>query len=165
MIYEENNKKIKKEIRYDKEKINITNDKRNKRIKYIDKQENKEEEEEENQNENEEENLYEEQDITPVSKNKKIIEEKYENEEEIPEINKQEKISSIIPEDNDIFGTKNYETQNKNIRKPRKIQEDGIPVIKRMEERDNVKDIMVNNYAANDNVYYNRPPIGKPKVK
>ena len=34
-----------------------------------------------------------------------------------------------------------------------------------MEERDNVKDIMVNNYAANDDVYYNRPPIGKPKVK
>ena len=165
MIYEENNKKIKKETRYDKEKINITNDKRNKRIKYFDKQENKEEEEEENQNENEEENLYEEQDITPVSKNKKIIEEKNENEEEIPEINKQEKISSIIPEDNDIFGTKNYETQNKNTRKPRKIQEDGIPVIKRMEERDNVKDIMINNYAANDDIYYNRPPIGKPKVK
>ena len=117
---------------------------------------------EENQNENEDENLYEEQDIIPVSKNKKQIEEKNENEEEIQEINKPEK-NSIIPEDNDIFGTKNYE--NKNIRKPRKIQEDGIPVIKRMEERDNVKDIMVNNYAANDDVYYNRPPIGKPKVK
>ena len=83
--------------------------------------------------------------------------------QEIPEINKQEKNNSIIPEDNDIFGTKNYENQNR--RKPRKIQEDGIPVIKRMEERDNVKDIMVNNYAANDDVYYNRPPIGKPKVK
>ena len=162
MRYEENNKKVKKETRYDRDKINIVNDKRNKRIKYIEKQENKDEEEEENQNEIEEENLYEEQDINPVSKNKKQIEEKNENEEEMPEINKQEK-NSIIPEDNDIFGTKNYE--NRNIRKPRKIQEDGIPVIKRMEERDNVKDIMVNNYAANDDVYYNRPPIGKPKVK
>ena len=162
MRYEENNKKVKKETRYDKDKINIVNDKRNKRIKYIEKQENKDEEEEENQNEIEEENLYEEQDINPVSKNKKQIEEKNENEEEMPELNKQEK-NSIIPEDNDIFGTKNYE--NRNIRKPRKIQEDGIPVIKRMEERDNVKDIMVNNYAANDDVYYNRPPIGKPKVK
>jgi hypothetical protein len=162
MRYEENNKKVKKETRYDKDKINIVNDKRNKRIKYIEKQENKDEEEEENQNEIEEENLYEEQDINPVSKNKKQIEEKNENEEEMPEINKQEK-NSIIPEDNDIFGTKNYEKRN--IRKPRKIQEDGIPVIKRMEERDNVKDIMVNNYAANDDVYYNRPPIGKPKVK
>ena len=162
MRYEENNKKVKKETRYDKDKINIVNDKRNKRIKYIEKQENKDEEEEDNQNEIEEENLYEEQDINPVSKNKKQIEEKNENEEEMPELNKQEK-NSIIPEDNDIFGTKNYE--NRNIRKPRKIQEDGIPVIKRMEERDNVKDIMVNNYAANDDVYYNRPPIGKPKVK
>ena len=162
MRYEENYKKVKKETRYDKDKINIVNDKRNKRIKYIEKQENKDEEEEDNQNEIEEENLYEEQDINPVSKNKKQIEEKNENEEEMPELNKQEK-NSIIPEDNDIFGTKNYE--NRNIRKPRKIQEDGIPVIKRMEERDNVKDIMVNNYAANDDVYYNRPPIGKPKVK
>ena len=90
--------------------------------------------------------------------------EKQNNEEEIIGENKPEKIS-IIPEDNDIFGTKKYDNQNKNIRKPRKIQEDGIPVIKRMEERDNVKDIMVNNYAANDDVYYNRPPIGKPKVK
>ena len=44
MIYEENNKKIKKETRYDKEKINIANDKSNKRMKYIEKQENKEEE-------------------------------------------------------------------------------------------------------------------------
>ena len=61
MRYEENNKKVKKETRYDKDKINIVNDKRNKRIKYIEKQENKDEEEEENQNEIEEENLYEEQ--------------------------------------------------------------------------------------------------------
>ena len=51
------------------------------------------------------------------------------------------------------------------MQRPRKIQEDGIPVIKRVEERDNVKDIMINNYATNDDIYYNRPPIGKPKVK
>ena len=57
---------------------------------------------------------------------------------------------------------KNYK---KNTQKPRKIQEDGIPVIKRMEEKDNVKDIMVNNYATNDDDYYNRPPIGKPKAR
>ena len=164
--YEENNKRLKKEIKYDKEKkFNTSNDNRIKKAKYIEKQENREEneEEEENQNDIEVENLYEEQEITQNQKNKKVSEEKNENEQEIPEINKQEKNNSIIPEDNDIFGTKNYENQNR--RKPRKIQEDGIPVIKRMEERDNVKDIMVNNYAANDDVYYNRPPIGKPKVK
>ena len=166
MNYEENNKRLKKEIKYDKEKkFNTSNDNRIKKAKYIEKQENREknEEEEENQNDIEVENLYEEQEITQNQKNKKVSEEKNENEQEIPEINKQEKNNSIIPEDNDIFGTKNYENQNR--RKPRKIQEDGIPVIKRMEERDNVKDIMVNNYAANDDVYYNRPPIGKPKVK
>ena len=71
---------------------------------------------------------------------------------------------SIIPEDNDIFGTRNF-TTNKIAQRPRKIQEDGIPVIKRMEEKDNVKDIMVNNYATNDDDYYNRPPVGKPKPK
>ena len=166
MNYEENNKRLKKEIKYDKEKkFNTSNDNRIKKAKYIEKQENREEneEEEENQNDIEVENLYEEQEITQNQKNKKVSEEKNENEQEIPEINKQEKNNSIIPEDNDIFGTKNYENQNR--RKPRKIQEDGIPVIKRMEERDNVKDIMVNNYAANDDIYYNRPPIGKPKVK
>jgi len=166
MNYEENNKRLKKEIKYDKEKkFNTSNDNRIKKAKYIEKQENREENEEaeENQNDIEVENLYEEQEITQNQKNKKVSEEKNENEQEIPEINKQEKNNSIIPEDNDIFGTKNYENQNR--RKPRKIQEDGIPVIKRMEERDNVKDIMVNNYAANDDVYYNRPPIGKPKVK
>ena len=166
MNYEENNKRLKKEIKYDKEKkFNTSNDNRIKKAKYIEKQENREEneEDEENQNDIEVENLYEEQEITQNQKNKKVSEEKNENEQEIPEINKQEKNNSIIPEDNDIFGTKNYENQNR--RKPRKIQEDGIPVIKRMEERDNVKDIMVNNYAANDDVYYNRPPIGKPKVK
>ena len=72
---------------------------------------------------------------------------------------------SIIPEDNDIFGTRGLENKKKNTQKPRKIQEDGIPVIKRMEEKDNVKDIMVNNYATNDDDYYNRPPIGKPKAR
>lgn len=72
---------------------------------------------------------------------------------------------SIIPEDNDIFGTRGFENNKKNTQKPRKIQEDGIPVIKRMEEKDNVKDIMINNYATNDDDYYNRPPIGKPKAR
>ena len=72
---------------------------------------------------------------------------------------------SIIPEDNDIFGTRNYDISSKNNLRPRKIQEDGIPVIKRVEEKDNVKDIMINNYAANDDDYYNMPPIGKPKAR
>ena len=102
--------------------------------------------------------------IQAESKNEINDNEKQDNEDEIVEENTPTK-NSIIPEDNDIFGTKNYDNQNKNIRKPRKIQEDGIPVIKRMEEKDNVKDIMVNNYAANDDIYYNRPPVGKPKVK
>ena len=82
------------------------------------------------------------------------------NNEEKKEINEKR---SIIPEDNDIFGTKNYVKSNKNVK--RKIQEDGIPVIKRVEEKDNVKDIMVNNYATNDDDYYNRPPVGKPKAR
>jgi hypothetical protein len=120
------------------------------------KSENNDEEELE-QNKSENENIYEEQEINP-KKEKENIEEK---DERIIE-NKQEKIS-IIPEDNDIFCTKNYD--NKIQKKPRKIQEDGIPVIKRVEEKDNVKDIMVNTYAANDDIYYNRPPVGKPKVK
>ena len=34
-----------------------------------------------------------------------------------------------------------------------------------MEEKDNVKDILVNNYATNDDDYYNRPPVGKPKAR
>ena len=67
------------------------------------------------------------------------------NNEEKKEINEKR---LIIPEDNDIFGTKNFVKSNKNIK--RKIQEDGIPVIKRVEEKDNVKDIMINNYATND---------------
>ena len=130
------------------------------------------EEEEENQDEENEEDIIEEKENNSIRKNiqeeninEKINYEEEEKEEEKEEENKQEKGGSIIPEDNDIFGTKNYGNQNKNIRKPRKIQEDGIPVIKRVEERDNVKDIMINNYAANDDIYYNRPPIGKPKVK
>ena len=82
------------------------------------------------------------------------------NNEEKKEINEKR---SIIPEDNDIFGTKNYIKSNKNVK--RKIQEDGIPVIKRVEEKDNVKDIMINNYATNDDDYYNRPPVGKPKAR
>ena len=34
-----------------------------------------------------------------------------------------------------------------------------------MEEKDNVKDIMINNYTANDDDYYNRAPIGKSKPR
>ena len=166
MRYEGNNKKIKRENKYNK------NEKKSKNKKYVEKIDVKDENEEE-ENPNENDNIYREQENNPRKNkmNKNIPEEKeinynekQNNEEEIIEENKPEKIS-IIPEDNDIFGTKKYDNQNKNIRKPRKIQEDGIPVIKRVEEKDNVKDIMVNNYAANDDIYYNRPPIGKPKVK
>ena len=167
LVYEENNKKLKKDFKLNKEKMkNVGNQKKNKKIN---KNEIKiENEEEENQDEENEEDIIEEKENNSIRKNiqEENINEKinYE-EEEKEEENKQKKGGSIIPEDNDIFGTKNYGNQNKNIRKPRKIQEDGIPVIKRVEERDNVKDIMINNYAANDDIYYNRPPIGKPKVK
>ena len=160
MKYEANNKKLKKEIRHNKEKIISTREKKSKNKKYMEKNDIKSEnndEEEVEQNKSENENIYEEQEINP-KKEKESVEEK---DERIIE-NKQEKIS-IIPEDNDIFCTKNYD--NKIQKKPRKIQEDGIPVIKRVEEKDNVKDIMVNTYAANDDIYYNRPPVGKPKVK
>ena len=171
LVYEENNKKLKKDFKLNKEKMkNVGNQKKNKKIN---KNEIKiENEEEENQDEENEEDIIEEKENNSIRKNiqeeninEKINYEEEEKEEEKEEENKQEKGGSIIPEDNDIFGTKNYGNQNKNIRKPRKIQEDGIPVIKRVEERDNVKDIMINNYAANDDIYYNRPPIGKPKVK
>ena len=78
------------------------------------------------------------------------------------EENKEQK-KSIIPQDNDIFNSKDSRyIQPEN--KPRKIQEDGIPVIKRVEEKDNVRDLLVNNYALNDDDFYNRP-VGKPKVK
>lgn len=173
MRYEENNKKIKRDNRFNKDKKG--NEKKSKNKKYVERIDVKEEneEEEENQNEYENDNMIIEQENNPrknkinrnIQEEKEInYDEKQNNEEEIINENKPEKIS-IIPEDNDIFGTKKYDNQNKNIRKPRKIQEDGIPVIKRVEEKDNVKDIMVNNYAANDDIYYNRPPIGKPKVK
>ena len=172
--YEGNNKKSKKSNRFNREKNG--NEKKNKNKKYIEKNDLKNENKEiDYQNENEEEDLYMENiinqkqkgiinNIQAESKNEINDNEKQDNEDEIVEENTPTK-NSIIPEDNDIFGTKNYDNQNKNIRKPRKIQEDGIPVIKRMEEKDNVKDIMVNNYAANDDIYYNRPPVGKPKVK
>ena len=171
MRYEHNNKISKKEMRYMKERKGTEKKVKNK--KYFEKNELYSENEEEEKPEEKEENENAEQDYniknnkinrnTPVENQNEINdEEKINNEEEILAENKQEK-NSIIPEDNDIFGTKTYE--NKNKRKPRKIQEDGIPVIKRVEEKDNVKDIMVNNYAANDDIYYNRPPIGKPKVK
>ena len=95
------------------------------------------------------------------NENEKINKEQTTNEntKEIPEKR------SIIPEDNDIFGTRSIPNSSKNVKKPRKIQEDGIPVIKRVEEKDNVKDIMINNYATNDDDYYNRPPVGKPKAR
>ena len=100
--------------------------------------------------------------------NEKIVEninnEEKKEIEETKEVKVIKEKRSIIPEDNDIFGTRNY-GNNKNLQKSRKIQEDGIPVIKRMEEKDNVKDIMVNNYATNDDDYYNRPPVGKPKAR
>ena len=172
--YEGNNKKSKKSNRFNREKNG--NEKKNKNKKLIEKNDLKNENKDiEYQNENEEEDLYMENiinqkqkgiinNIQAESKNEINDNEKQDNEDEIVEENTPTK-NSIIPEDNDIFGTKNYDNQNKNIRKPRKIQEDGIPVIKRMEEKDNVKDIMVNNYAANDDIYYNRPPVGKPKVK
>ena len=172
--YEENNKKSKKTNRFNREKNG--NEKKNKNKKLIEKNDLKNENKDiDYQNENEEEDLYMENiinqkqkgiinNIQAESKNEIKDNEKQDNEDEIVEENTPTK-NSIIPEDNDIFGTKNYDNQNKNIRKPRKIQEDGIPVIKRMEEKDNVKDIMVNNYAANDDIYYNRPPVGKPKVK
>ena len=172
--YEGNNKKSKKSNRFNREKNG--NEKKNKNKKLIEKNDLKNENKDiDYQNENEEEDLYMENiinqkqkgiinNIQAESKNEINDNEKQDNEDEIVEENTPTK-NSIIPEDNDIFGTKNYDNQNKNIRKPRKIQEDGIPVIKRMEEKDNVKDIMVNNYAANDDIYYNRPPVGKPKVK
>ena len=100
------------------------------------------------------------------NKNEKINKE--ENNNITEEKNEKKEINekrSIIPEDNDIFGTRGYSNNTRNPQKPRKIQEDGIPVIKRMEEKDNVKDIMVNNYATNDDDYYNMPPIGKPKAR
>ena len=172
MMYEQNSKKIKKEKRYNKDRKGAEKIYKNRR--YNDKKDLKsEKEEEENQNENEEENNYIENENNFENKNiqletkkdnNKNNEEKVNIEDEIIEENRQGK-NSIIPEDNDIFGTRNYDNPNKNIKKPRKIQEDGIPVIKRVEEKDNVKDIMVNNYAANDDIYYNRPPVGKPKVK
>ena len=160
-------KKLKKESnKYNnKEKIiNIGNNKKSKSKKYSNNSDN-----EENENENEisnhdekEENNYEEEnnEYNNDNNNDKNFNKLEENKVE----EKKEKYS-IIPEDNDIFGTKININQNKGIQRPRKIQEDGIPVIKRVEEKDNVKDIMVNNYAANDDIYYNRPPIGKPKVK
>ena len=89
--------------------------------KYMEKNDIKSEnndEEEVEQNKSENENIYEEQEINP-KKEKENMEEK---DERIIE-NKQEKIS-IIPEDNDIFCTKNYD--NKIQKKPRKIQENSI---------------------------------------
>ena len=174
MKYEENKKKLKKEIKYNKEKlISMESAKKNKSKKYSINNNNSDNEEYENENSYNndiEENKYEEQNNEINNNNKKNknnekINYKENNNNDISNEEEKKEKYSIIPEDNDIFGTKIYNSQNKGMQRPRKIQEDGIPVIKRVEERDNVKDIMINNYATNDDIYYNRPPIGKPKVK
>ena len=173
MKYEENKKKLKKEITYNKEKlISKESAKKNKSKKYSINNNNSDNEEYENENSYNndiEENKYEEQNNeinnNKKNKNNEKINYKENNNNDISNEEEKKEKYSIIPEDNDIFGTKIYNSQNKGMQRPRKIQEDGIPVIKRVEERDNVKDIMINNYATNDDIYYNRPPIGKPKVK
>ena len=96
-----------------------------------------------------------------IKETKNIIDNIFINNENRKEMNNKR---YKIPEDNDIFGTRNLKN-DKNVNNPRKKQEDGIPVIKRMEEKDNVKDIMINNYTANDDDYYNRAPIGKSKPR
>ena len=83
---------------------------------------------------------------------KKIKTSTYIQDKILPKYNKDLLISSI----KSIYNEVNTENS---------LKKDGIPVIKRVEEKDNVKDIMINNYTANDDIYYNRPPIGKPKVK
>ena len=171
MRLEEANKKLKKE--------KVSNINKNKNIAKNKKSFNTYQNEFEKENENDyynqnDENINEDfehnKDIPDNEKNSNNFNENITNEridnnnnEEIRKEVKEKR--SIIPEDNDIFGTRGLENKKKNTQKPRKIQEDGIPVIKRMEEKDNVKDIMVNNYATNDDDYYNRPPIGKPKAR
>ena len=171
MRLEEANKKLKKE--------KVSNINKNKNIAKNKKSFNTYQNEFEKENENDyynqnEENINEDfehnKDIPDNEKNNNNFNENITNEridnnnnEEVRKEVKEKR--SIIPEDNDIFGTRGLENKKKNTQKPRKIQEDGIPVIKRMEEKDNVKDIMVNNYATNDDDYYNRPPIGKPKAR
>ena len=171
MRLEEANKKLKKE--------KVSNINKNKNIAKNKKSFNTYQNEFEKENENDyynqnDENINEDfehnKDIPDNEKNSNNFNENITNEridnnnnEEVRKEVKEKR--SIIPEDNDIFGTRGLENKKKNTQKPRKIQEDGIPVIKRMEEKDNVKDIMVNNYATNDDDYYNRPPIGKPKAR
>ena len=171
MRLEEANKKLKKE--------KVSNINKNKNIAKNKKSFNTYQNEFEKENENDyynqnEENINEDfehnKNIPDNEKNSNNFNENITNEridnnnnEEVRKEVKEKR--SIIPEDNDIFGTRGLENKKKNTQKPRKIQEDGIPVIKRMEEKDNVKDIMVNNYATNDDDYYNRPPIGKPKAR
>jgi len=145
---EQNNKKLRKENKNKKSFNNFENEYENK--------ENKDEDINYNNNTPDKKNI----DI--YIRNSLVLNENINSEENKKDV--KGKIS-IIPEDNDIFGTRGYQTNKNNIKKPRKIQEDGIPIIKKLEEKDNVKDIMVNNYATNDDDYYNRPPIGKPKVK
>ena len=185
---EENNKKLKRELKLNKDKILQTGDNKNKKRNSKNFVNNKIENDFENEDENEiEDNDYNEnnEDIndddvdfnTKINKktnknldinvNEKLNKEQNNNRNSNINEDKKEIVEkrSIIPEDNDIFGTRNYSSNTKNIQKPRKIQEDGIPLIKRMEEKDNVKDILVNNYATNDDDYYNRPPVGKPKAR
>ena len=196
---EENNKKLRKELKLNKEKNLYMGDNKNKNknIKYNNNLENDEENDyyyEENDYKENDEDIDDEIEYNNEISNKKYgnnnnynkkknknvdaskakssknISEKNVKEEQSTNTNIEDKKEtnekrSIIPEDNDIFGTRNYSTNQRNAQKPRKIQEDGIPVIKRVEEKDNVKDIMVNNYATNDDDYYNRPPVGKPKAR
>ena len=171
MRLEESIKKLKKEKVQNINKTKNINKKRKSFNTYQNEFENENENEYYNQNEeNLNEDLEHNSDIPDNKKNSNNFNEDLTNErndnynnEEVKKEMKEKR--SIIPEDNDIFGTRGVENNKKNTQKPRKIQEDGIPVIKRMEEKDNVKDIMVNNYATNDDDYYNRPPIGKPKAR
>ena len=171
MRLEENIKKLKKEKVQNTNKTKNINKKKKSFNTYQNEFENDNENEYYNQNEeNLNEDLEHNNDIPDNKKNSNNFNEDITNEriennnnEEVRKEMKEKR--SIIPEDNDIFGTRGIENNKKNTQKPRKIQEDGIPVIKRMEEKDNVKDIMVNNYATNDDDYYNRPPIGKPKAR
>ena len=164
---EENNKKLKKEKKSSKKVKIIKNEKEN--MYYDDGGQNEEFQMENkfNTKMSKEQMLYEEKNIQNPNIGYKDMNREMINEEEnkMNINNSQEKSEikdkrSIIPEDNDIFGTKKNVSSKT---KPRKIQEDGIPVIRRVEEVDNVKDIMVNKFVDYDDEYYNRAPIGKSK--
>ena len=157
------NKNLRKELKNSKEKLNYNSMNDIDNNNEIDIYENIDFSNIKSRNNDSSDNLNE---INPFKTKNKLSEEPQiinrQSNENKNEENKEIK-KSIVPQDNDIFNNKdNKYSQSEN--KPRKIQEDGIPVIKRVEEKDNVKDLLVNNYALNDDDYYNRP-IGKPKVK